>query len=77
MQVKDTPDDHVTRDYQSGRAKLGDLNFRVFDTSGKYYRSNARISELQVSDDQGLYRRCACQDSLDAQGLDQPTENDI
>ena len=36
LQVKDTPDDHVTRDYQSGHAKLGDLSFKVFDTSGKF-----------------------------------------
>lgn len=33
-QVKNTPDDHVTRDYRTARGKLGDLSFRVVDTSG-------------------------------------------
>lgn len=30
----DTPSDHVTRDYREGLAQLGDLRFRVIDTSG-------------------------------------------
>lgn len=34
MQVFDTPSDHVTRDYREGLAQLGDLRFRVIDTSG-------------------------------------------
>ena len=34
MQVKNTPDDHVTRDYREGRGKLGDLWFKAVDTSG-------------------------------------------
>ena len=33
-QVKNTPDDHVTRDYRKGLGRLGDLFFRVVDTSG-------------------------------------------
>ncbi|GLC35718.1 hypothetical protein PLESTB_000487100 [Pleodorina starrii] len=32
--VYDTPTSHVTRDYQEGRAQLGDLVFRAADTSG-------------------------------------------
>ena len=34
IQVKNTPDSHVTRDYRYGIASLGDLNFTVVDTSG-------------------------------------------
>ena len=34
MQVFDTPGGHVTRDYREGLAQLGDLRFRVIDTSG-------------------------------------------
>jgi hypothetical protein len=34
LQVFDTPSDHVTRDYREGLAQLGDLRFRVVDTSG-------------------------------------------
>ena len=33
-QVYDTPGTHVTRDYKEGIGKLGDLRFRVVDTSG-------------------------------------------
>ncbi len=33
-QVYDTPNSHVTRDYQEARGQLGDLHFRVSDTSG-------------------------------------------
>jgi hypothetical protein len=33
-QVFDTPEDHVTRDYREGLAQLGDLQFKVVDTSG-------------------------------------------
>ena len=33
-QVKDTPGDHVTRDYRRGHGKLGDLSFQVLDTPG-------------------------------------------
>lgn len=29
-----TPDDHVTRDFREGIAKLGDLRFRVLDSAG-------------------------------------------
>eukprot|EP00775_Hariotina_reticulata_P006377 gene6377-6609_t len=32
--VFDTPDDHVTRDYREGLAQLGDMQFKVVDTSG-------------------------------------------
>lgn len=32
--VYDTPDSHTTRDYKEGIGKLGDLRFRVVDTSG-------------------------------------------
>ena len=32
--VYDTPETHVTRDYKEGIGKLGDLRFRVIDTSG-------------------------------------------
>jgi len=32
--VFDTPGSHVTRDYKEGVAQLGDLRFRVIDTSG-------------------------------------------
>lgn len=32
--VYDTPGSHVTRDYQERRASLGDLSFRLVDTSG-------------------------------------------
>lgn len=34
MQVYDTPDSHVTRDYKEGLGRLGDLLFKVLDTSG-------------------------------------------
>ena len=34
LQVSNTPIDHVTRDWKDGRGKLGDLHFRVIDTSG-------------------------------------------
>ena len=34
LQVYDTPGTHVTRDYKEGIGKLGDLRFRVVDTSG-------------------------------------------
>lgn len=30
----DTPDSHVTRDYKEGLGRLGDLLFKVLDTSG-------------------------------------------
>lgn len=33
-QVYDTPDSHVTRDFKEGVGRLGDLRFRVVDTSG-------------------------------------------
>lgn len=33
-QVYDTPKGHVTRDYKEGNATLGDLSFKVIDTSG-------------------------------------------
>lgn len=33
-QVYDTPGSHVTRDYKEGTGQLGDLRFRVADTSG-------------------------------------------
>ncbi|XP_050367575.1 uncharacterized protein LOC126785938 [Argentina anserina] len=32
--VYNTPDDHVTRDFRDGIAKLGDLRFRVLDSAG-------------------------------------------
>eukprot|EP00798_Chlamydomonas_sp_ICE-L_P014254 gene14254-20228_t len=32
--VYDTPDSHVTRDYKEGTGRLGDLVFKVMDTSG-------------------------------------------
>ena len=32
--VFDTPGSHVTRDYREGTGQLGDLQFRVIDTSG-------------------------------------------
>ena len=32
--VYDTPSSHVTRDYKEGIGKLGDLRFKVIDTSG-------------------------------------------
>lgn len=34
VQVANTPEDHVTRDYQEGIASLADIHFRVVDTSG-------------------------------------------
>lgn len=34
MQVANTPEDHVTRDYQEGTASLADMQFKVIDTSG-------------------------------------------
>ncbi len=30
----DTPGSHVTRDYREGTGRLGDLQFRIIDTSG-------------------------------------------
>lgn len=33
-QVYDTPESHVTRDFKEGIGRLGDLRFRVVDTSG-------------------------------------------
>ncbi|KAM5586453.1 hypothetical protein ABKV19_005393 [Rosa sericea] len=32
--VYNTPDDHVTRDFRDGIAKLGDLRFKVLDSAG-------------------------------------------
>lgn len=32
--VYNTPDDHVTRDFREGIAKLGDLRFKVLDSAG-------------------------------------------
>ena len=46
-QVFDTPNDHVTRDYREGLAQLGDLQFRVIDTSGLEPAAPPR--SLQVS----------------------------
>jgi len=46
-QVFDTPSDHVTRDYREGLAQLGDLRFRVIDTSG--LEPAATPGSLQVS----------------------------
>ena len=34
FQVHNTPEGHVTRDYKEGLARLGDLRFKVVDTSG-------------------------------------------
>lgn len=34
FQVYDTPTTHTTRDFKEGVGKLGDLRFRVVDTSG-------------------------------------------
>lgn len=34
LQVYDTPDSHVTRDWRQARAQLGDLSFTALDTSG-------------------------------------------
>ena len=34
VQVHNTPEGHVTRDYKEGNARLGDLVFRCIDTSG-------------------------------------------
>ena len=34
LQVYDTPDSHVTRDWRVERAQLGDLHFNAMDTSG-------------------------------------------
>lgn len=34
FQVHDTPESHVTRDYKEGVALLGDLKFKIIDTSG-------------------------------------------
>ena len=34
MQVYNTPETHVTRDYREGVARLGDLSFVAIDTSG-------------------------------------------
>jgi hypothetical protein len=47
LQVFDTPSDHVTRDYREGLAQLGDLRFRVVDTSG--LEPAAAAHSLQVS----------------------------
>ncbi|GFR41195.1 hypothetical protein Agub_g1865, partial [Astrephomene gubernaculifera] len=46
--VYDTPDSHVTRDYQEGRARLGDLQFRVADTSGLEPRMPASGGSIQA-----------------------------
>ncbi len=34
VQVHNTPEGHVTRDYKEGRARLGDMDFCAIDTSG-------------------------------------------
>lgn len=34
LQVHNTPEGHVTRDYKEGVARLADLDFRCIDTSG-------------------------------------------
>ena len=48
VQVFDTPGSHVTRDYREGLGQLGDLRFRVIDTSGLEPFSPSHT--LQVSD---------------------------
>lgn len=48
MQVFDTPAGHVTRDYREGLAQLGDLQFRVIDTSGLEPAAAAAAHTLQV-----------------------------
>ncbi|KAG2450086.1 hypothetical protein HYH02_000190 [Chlamydomonas schloesseri] len=45
--VYDTPSSHVTRDYQEGRGQLGDLVFRVADTSGLEPRTAAAAGTIQ------------------------------
>ena len=35
LQVHNTPDGHVTRDYKEGPAQLADLKFTAVDTSGR------------------------------------------
>ncbi|EFJ52006.1 hypothetical protein VOLCADRAFT_56252, partial [Volvox carteri f. nagariensis] len=59
--VYDTPNSHVTRDYQEGRAQLGDLVFRAADTSGLEPRGgswrgsiNARATSITTA----LLRQC-------------------
>lgn len=42
----DTPQGHVTRDYREGLGQLGDLRFRVIDTSG--LEPSAAAHTLQV-----------------------------
>jgi hypothetical protein len=44
--VHDTPGSHVTRDYREGLGQLGDLRFRVVDTSG--LEPAAPAASLQV-----------------------------
>ena len=37
LQVHNTPEGHVTRDYKEGLARLSDLQFKVVDTSGEHF----------------------------------------
>ncbi|GLI68888.1 hypothetical protein VaNZ11_013435 [Volvox africanus] len=46
--VYDTPNSHVTRDYQEGRAQLGDLVFRAADTSGLEPRGGSNRGSINA-----------------------------
>ncbi|KAG2495740.1 hypothetical protein HYH03_006338 [Edaphochlamys debaryana] len=56
--VYDTPGSHVTRDYQEGRAQLGDMVFRVADTSGLEPRSGVSIQARATALTAQLLRQC-------------------
>ncbi|GIL43204.1 hypothetical protein Vafri_1009 [Volvox africanus] len=46
--VYDTPNSHVTRDYQEGRAQLGDLVFRAADTPGLEPRGGSNRGSINA-----------------------------
>lgn len=45
LQVSNTPDSHVTRDYREGRGKLGDLWFKAIDTSGESSKDTEQLPD--------------------------------
>eukprot|EP00963_Diacronema_lutheri_P000104 scaffold5_cov331-Pavlova_lutheri.AAC.47 len=57
--VKDTPTDHVTRDFREGTASFYDLRFRVLDTAGlEPYAANGSLQERGTRLTQEAMKRC-------------------
>lgn len=57
--VKDTPTDHVTRDFREGTASLYDLQFRVLDTAGlEPFAAHGSLQERGTKLTQEAMKRC-------------------